>query len=210
MHRIRVVPEQAEVRCRRPHLDESANRFPGIGDARRVAEDRYRPHPLDGWVDGNQFFDQIDVGPILQHGYRDHLDAHGLGDGKVPVIAGDRAQEFDAVLLLNPRPRRVHAAIQHGEGDDVVHQFQAGVVARDQVGHCDAEQFGEDSPQARQAVLATIVAGVGALRVAVVVSGQAQQLVRQVELLCGWFAAGEIQSQLHALKRRIILLMACV
>ncbi|CNT95859.1 Uncharacterised protein [Mycobacterium tuberculosis] len=59
-------------------------------------------------------------------------------------------------------------------------------------------------------MLATIVAGVGALRVAVVVSGQAQQLVRQVELLCGWFAAGEIQSQLHALKRRIILLMACV
>ncbi len=33
MHCIRVVPEQAEVRCRRPHSDESVKPFPRNSDA---------------------------------------------------------------------------------------------------------------------------------------------------------------------------------
>ena len=105
-------------------------------------------------------------GPSSQHRDRDHLDAHRLGDREVPVIAGDRAQELDARLVL-PGPRRVHAAVQQREDDDVVHQLQAGVVARDQVGHRDAEQLAEDGPQFGQAVQAAVVAGVGALAVAV-------------------------------------------
>ncbi len=74
---------------------------------------------------------------------------------------------------------------------DVVHQFQAGVVARDQVGHRDAEQFGEDSPQARQA------AGHHSCGCRCPPPGSRSRrsvLVRLVmSSFCGWFAAGEIQ-----------------
>ena len=91
-----------------------------------------------------------------------------------------------------------------------MHQLQAGVVPRDQVLHRDAEQLGEDGPQSGQAVQPAVVAGVGALGVAVIVSGQAQQLVGQVELLGARFAAGQIQSQLLGLQLRVILLVACV
>ena len=100
--------------------------------------------------------------------------------------------------------------MQHREDDEIVHQLQAGVVTRDQVLHRDAEQLGEDGPQSGQAVQPAVVAGVGALLVAVIVSGQAQQLVGQVELLRARFAAGQVQGQLHGLQLRVILLVACV
>ncbi len=91
-----------------------------------------------------------------------------------------------------------------------MHQLQAGVVTRDQVLHRDAQQLGEYGPQSGQAVQAAVVAGVGALLVAVIVAGQAQQLVGQVELLRARFPARQVQGQLHGLQLQIILLVACV
>jgi hypothetical protein len=77
----------------------------------------------------------------------------------------------------------------HGRGESTppcssdVHQFQAGVVAGDQVGHRDTEQFAEDGAQFRQPVQAAVVADVGAVAVAIgVPPGQFEQPVRQVEL----------------------------
>jgi hypothetical protein len=55
-----------------------------------------------------------------------------------------------------------------------VHQLEARVVACDQVGHGDAEQFTEDGAQFGQAMQAAVVAGVGALAIAVVLAGKAQ------------------------------------
>ena len=199
VHRVRVVPEQPEVGGRRAHLDQPANGFPGVGHTGGVGEHRHRPHALDRRVDGDEFFDQVDVRAVLAHRDRDHLDAQGLGDGEVPVVAGRRAEELDARLVI-PGPSRIHAAVQHREDDEIVHQLEAGVVAGDQVRHRDAEQLAEYGPQFGQAVQPAVVAGVGALLVAVVVAGQAQQLVGQVELLGARFAAGEVQGQLHSLQ----------
>ena len=89
-----------------------------------------------------------------------------------------------------------------------MHQLQAGVVAGDQVLHRNAEQLAEDGPQFGQAVLAAVVAGVGALAVAVVVPGQAQQRVGQIELLAAGLSAGEIERQLLGLQLGVILLVA--
>ena len=89
-----------------------------------------------------------------------------------------------------------------------MHQLEAGVVSRDQVGHRNAEQFAEDAPQFGEAVLPAVIAGVGALPVAVVRSGQTQKGVGQVELVAAGLAAGEVESQLFGLQFGVFLLVA--
>ena len=173
MHRVGVVPEQPEIRCGGVHLDQPAHHFPGVHRTGRVGVHRNTPHALDRRVGGDQFLDEVDVGAVVMHRHGDHLDAEALGDREMPVVARRGTEELDD-RLSNPGPRRVHPAVQHREHHGVVHQFQAGVVAGDQVGHRDAEQFTEDRAQAGQTVLATVVAGVGALVVAeVAAAGQA-------------------------------------
>ncbi len=66
-----------------------------------------------------------------------------------------------------------------------MHELEAGVVARDQIRHRDAEQLAEDRPQFRQPVLAAVVAGIGAVGVAEGVASrpwQLEQPVGQVQL----------------------------
>jgi hypothetical protein len=146
VHRVRVVPEKPEILGGRFHLDEPSHGLPRVGDAGGVGENRDRPQAFDRRIDGNQLFDQVDVWAVLAHRDRDHLDAEGFGDGEVPVVAGHRAEELDLGFVF-PWPRRIHPAVQHRKHDDVVHQFEAGVVARDQVLHRNAEQFAEDGAQ---------------------------------------------------------------
>ena len=100
--------------------------------------------------------------------------------------------------------------MQQREHDDVVHHLEAGVVARDQVRHRDAEQLAEDRPQFRQAVQAAVVAGVGAVAVAVLRARQGQQLVGQVELRRRRLAAGEVQAQLLGLQVGVVAALQLV
>ena len=184
VHRVGVVPEQPEIRCGGRHLDEPTDRLPGVDRPVGLRVHRHAPHALDRGVAGDEFLDQVDVGAVLVHRDRDHLDAERLGDREVPVVAGRRAQELDARLRRSTaaasRRRRAAARTRRS----VVHHLEAGVVAGDQVLHRDAEQLTEDRPQLGQPVQAAVVAGVGALAVAVVVSpGRLEQAVGQVELL---------------------------
>ena len=144
-----------------------------------------------------------------------------LAKSKSVILQVGHIERFNPVLLQleqrvaaagehEPRALRVHAAVQHREDDVVVHDLQAGVVSRDQVGYSDAEQFGEDLPQLRQTVEAAVVAGVGALTVAVVAARQGEQLVGQVQLLGRRFAAGEVQRQVLGPQVGVIPLMALV
>ncbi len=159
--------------------------------------------PFTAGSRGDEFLDQVDVGAVFEHRDGDHLDAEAFGDGEVPVIAGRRAQELHSGLVP-PRPRRVHAAVQQREHHDVVHELEAGVVARDQVGHRDAEQVAEDGPQLGQAMQSAVVAGVGSVAVAEVRPRQTQQVVGQVELLSGRLAAGQVQAQLLGLQVGVV------
>ena len=94
--------------------------------------------------------------------------------------------------------------MQHRERHDVVHELQTGVVARDQVGHADAEQLAEDRAQLGQAVQAAVVAGVGALAVLEVLAGEGQQRIGQVQLRRRRLAAGEVQAQLLGLQIGVV------
>ena len=57
-------------------------------------------------------------------------------------------------------------------------------------------------------MLPAVVAGVGALAVAVVGPGQAQQSVGQIELLAAGLSAGEVEGELLGLQLGVVLLMA--
>src|SRR5271167_1644870 len=57
-------------------------------------------------------------------------------------------------------------------------------------------------------MLPAVVAGVGALAVAVVGPGQAQQSVGQIKLLAAGLSAGEVEGELLGLQLGVVLLMA--
>ena len=94
-----------------------------------------------------------------------------------------------------------------------MHQLEAGVVSRDQVLHRDAEQLAEDGAQFGQAVQAAVVAGVGALAVAVGIlsrSRQRQQRIGQVELRRRRLAAGQVEFELLGLQVGVVGLLRLV
>ena len=97
--------------------------------------------------------------------------------------------------------------MQQRKHHHVVHQLEAGVVARDQIGHRDAEQLAEDGAQFGQSVQAAVVAGVGALAVAVGVfpaARQREQRVGQVELRRRRLAAGQVEAELLGLQIDVV------
>ena len=113
VHDVGVVPEQPEIGCRGVHLHQPADVLPRVGGTRRVGEDGHAPHALDGRVAGDEFLDEVDVGAVLEHRHRDHLDAEALADREVTVVAGRRAEELDHWLLRSmaaPSRRRRAAA----------------------------------------------------------------------------------------------------
>ena len=167
----------------------------GLADhgAGRVAVGGDEPHALDGRV-GGQLADGRHVGAVVVQLDRHHLDAVLLGEGEVAVVAGHGADERDLVLL-DPRARRVGRAPEQGEHQRVVHHREARVVAGDDLVDRHLHDLGEDRPQLGQSVQPAVVAGVGALRVLVVVAGQRQELEREVELLRRRLAAGEVELQ---------------
>ncbi len=57
-------------------------------------------------------------------------------------------------------------------------------------------------------MLPAVVAGVGALAVAVLRPGQAQQSIGQIKLLAAGLSSGEIQGEFLGLQLGVVLLMA--
>ena len=65
---------------------------------------------------------------------------------EVPVVARDRADEGD-LLLLAPGPLAVDAALEPQVGEHLAHHHQAGVAAGDDLLGLDPQQLGEHLAQ---------------------------------------------------------------
>ena len=181
VYRVSVVPEDAEVGCRGRHRHQRLAHLGAVGGPGGVGVRRYAPHALDLWICCHEFGTHRNVGAVRVHRHGDHLDAVGLGYRKMPVIARGRAQELDRALP--PGCLRVRRAVQQTEDDQIVHVFEAGVAAREQIVGRDPQQFTENGTKLGQSGETAVVAAVGALAVAVDIgSRQRQQIRGEVEL----------------------------
>ena len=87
---------------------------------------------LDGIILRYQFLYHIHIGTIYGHRNRNHLDTHGLGDGKMAVITGAGAQPLYFVQLAPGSAAQ--GTKQHEAGHGVIHHIQTGVTTDDDVG----------------------------------------------------------------------------
>ena len=99
MDSVCVIPEDAEVLCRRFQSCKAVDGFIGIGDALRIGILRNAPDPLDGRVGAYQLFDNVHVGAGMSHRHVHHFDSEIFRNGKVSVITWNRAQKFYFVQL---------------------------------------------------------------------------------------------------------------
>ena len=119
---VSLVPENLEIRGGGLHSGEAADGLIAVRVAVWVGVLRYAPDALDGVIVGDELLDHVHIGAVGAHGYRNQLKAHFLGDGKVAVIAGHRAEEL-AVFDLAPGLRGLLEAEHRADGDQVVHQL---------------------------------------------------------------------------------------
>ena len=194
MHGVGVVPEQTEIARGRRHLRQP---FDGLhpNTPCRTGLLYFGTHhmPLICGSAATSFSTASMSGPASSMRHRDHLDAELRADRKVPVVAGHRADERDA-RFARPRLVAVDRALQQRIDDGVMHQRQAGVVAEDDAIGADTEDRRQLRAQFRQPLQLAVVAAVHAAGHEVR-ARQAQQLIAQVELARGRFAAGEIEFQ---------------
>ena len=190
---VGVVPEDLEVGCGGRHGGEARGDVLAADRAGRVGVRRHHPHALDGRVVGDQRRDGVGVGPVVVHGHGHHLDAQALEQGEVTVVARHRAHEAH-LLLTAPRPLGVDAAEEQEVDQAVAHDRQARVAAGHDLIGLDPEQLGEDLAQLAQALEAAVVADVDA-RGVLRRRRQPQQGVREVELLRGRLATGQVELQ---------------
>ena len=123
---VGVVPHNFKVRGSGIQSGKLPHHFVGVGDAGGVGVHGHAPDSLDGGIVFAEFLDHVHVRAVLVHGDVDHFKSKQLGDGKVTVVSGNRAEPLD-LFFLAPRPGRVVKAKAHSPGDAVVHQIQAGV-----------------------------------------------------------------------------------
>jgi hypothetical protein len=192
MHRVGVVPQDAEVGRSGLQRGEPPHGLVGIGLAARIRVLRHAPDALHRRV-GGLALDDIHVRPLPRHRDRDHADAEALAQGEVAVVAGHGAEDRDR-LLLRPRPLPAGHALQQGVDEHVVHQREARIVGDDDLLRPGPEDGGEQGAGLVQALEITVVARIRAvLGGGVAVARQRQHLGGEVELIGGGFAAGHVE-----------------
>ena len=194
---VSLVPENLEIGCCRFQRGKAADGLIAVGVAVRVGILRHAPDALDGVIIGDKLLDFVHIGAIGAHGDADQFKAHLLGDGKVAVITGNRAEKF-AVLDLTPGLGGILKAEHHTDGNQIVHQLQAGVAAHKNLVRFDAKHIGKQGACLRQALQLAVVAGVKAVVGDVVV--HLEQIHSKIHLVRAGFAAGHVQLQAHVLK----------
>ena len=194
---VSLIPEDLEVGGGGLHLGEAVDGLVAVGVAVRVGILRHAPDALDGVILGHQLLDDVHVGAVRGHGDADQLEAELLGDGKMAVIAGHRAEELP-LLHLRPRAGRLRETEAVAHRDEVVHQLQAGVAAHKDLLGLHAHHIGEQLTGLMQALQIAVVAGVGAGVGGVI--RHLQQTHCQIHLVRAGLAAGHVQLQAHRLK----------
>ena len=203
---VSIVPHDAEILGSGLQSCKAPDSFIGIGDAGGVGILGHTPAALNGFVVSHQAFDQIHVGPCLQHRHGDHFKAEVLRHGKMPVIARSRAQEFELFLLAPGDTAAVPVGISLG--DAVKHHLQAGVVPQDNLVRRDFHHLAEDGAHLRQAVPHAVVPAVVALGIGKLTAGVKgfQHSQGQVQLFRAGLPSGHVQVQIQAFKVIVLLL----
>ena len=142
-----------------------------------------------------QLLHRVHVRACVRHRHRDQLDPEISRHRKMPVVAGDGAEELDLAL---PAPRRFAAyAAAVCRCDIVEHHVQAGVAAHDHRRGIHVQHVAEQALCLRQPVQQTVVAHVhpvlGAAAVPLV--DAFQHIQRQIQLFRAGLAARHIQLQ---------------
>ena len=193
VHEIGIIPENAEIVGCGLERGKGAHNLVGVGDAAGVGILWHAPDALDRGVLLDIPAHEIHIRAVFVERDIDHLDTEGLADGKVAVVAGHGAEEFQLALL----PPGLAAAIdaqQQRAHDRIIHQIQAGLPAHDDVIHLQSEQIGKELLALVHTGELAVVAHVGAL------SGddqlgrfKPQHIHRQIELGRVRLAAGHVK-----------------
>ena len=203
MDDIGFIPEDFEIRRSGLHLGKTLDGLIAVGVAIGVGILRHTPDALDGVILGHQFFHHVHIRAIGGHRHADQLKAKLLGNSKVTVIAGHRAEEL-ALLHLRPGARRLREAEHIADVDQIVHQLQAGVAAHENLAGLHAEHIGKQCAGFGQTLQFTVVAGIGAGIGGVIV--HLQQVHGQIHLVRARLAAGHIQLEALGLKLFVLCL----
>ena len=161
VHAVGVVPENAEVVGRALHGGQAAHHVVGVGHAAGVRVLRHAPDALHGGVAGHEALHLVHVGAVRRHGHGDHLDAEGLGDAEVAVVARSGAEPLDAIVLA-PRLGAERAEVE-AAGHGLVHERKAGVAAHDDVRRVLLHHARHEALRLGQAVQHAVVAAVRAV-----------------------------------------------
>ena len=204
---VGLIPEDLEIRGGGLHLGKALDGLITVSVAIGVGVLRHAPDALDGIVLSHQLFHNVHIGAVGGHGHADQLKAELLGDSKVTVIAGHRAEEL-ALLYLRPRAGRLREAEHIADVDEVVHQLQAGVAAHEHLVGLYAEHICKQGASLAQTLQLAVVAGVGACIRGVV--GHLQQVHCQIHLVGAGLAACHVQLQTLCLKLFISLFQRCL
>jgi len=189
---ISVIPEDTKILRGRLEARDAAHGLVGIDAAERVRVLRHAPHALDGRV-ADELLDQIHVGAGRGHRDRDELEAEGLRDPEVAVVARGRAEPFDLVQLA-PRLLRVQQAVRIGLGDRVVHEIERGVAADEALLGPASQNVRKQALGRRQTGQLAVVAHVDAVGHAVLRLRQhGQNVGDQIQLGLARLASGHIQ-----------------
>ena len=201
VYTVGIVPDDLEIRRASLHTGQAAHGLSAVDVAVRVGIQRHAPDALHAGI-GGELLHQVHIGAILMHRHRDHLEAEIFGDGKMSVVAGHRAQEFQ-LLFHSPGMLAVRKAYTPAHIDHVVHQCERGVSAHDDLVLLHAHQLGKEAAGLGHAGQQAVVAGI--LTVFSDVFVLAEQPVGQLQLFGAGLAAGHIQLQPLGL----ILLILC-
>ena len=156
-----IIPEHAEVLCRRLHRSDTLNRFGGIGKARGVGILGNAPHTLYGFIGRNELFYHIHIGAVLVKRYIDHFDAEEFADSKMSVISGNGTKEGD-LIVLRPGLAAVLDGVKHTACNRIVHKVQARVAADDDMIGGNSKHFAKQTLHFVNAVKSAIVTAVAA------------------------------------------------
>ena len=182
MDDIGFIPEDLEIRRSGLHLGKTLDGLIAVGVAIGVGILRHTPDALDVRILSHQLFHNVHIRAIGGHRHADQLKAKLLGNSKVTVIAGHRAEEL-ALLHLRPGARRLRETEHIADIDEVIHQLQAGVAAHEHFLRLYAKDIRKQHAGLLQAFQLAIVAGIRASIGGIVI--HLQQVHSQIHLVRG-------------------------
>ena len=203
MDAVGVVPHEEEVRGGGLQGSKAADGLLGVNVALGVGVLGDIPHALDLGV-LHSGLHGVHIRAVGGHGDGDELEAEGLRDLEVAVIAGGGAEPLEA-LLFAPGLFRMEQAVGHGLADGVVHQLEAGVAAGEDLALPTSQDLREEPPGGGEAGQLAVVAAVHAVGEKVLRRMEdIEKAADHVQLLLAGLAPGHVQLQALGLQGVIL------